>query len=168
MHVLLVEDDPMVGQALLTALQGQSYTVDWVRDGNQGLAAARIGGIAIMLLDLGLPGKSGLELLRQLRALGEDLPVLILTARDAVEDRVAGLDAGADDYLVKPVEMAELLARMRALLRRRGGGATNQITNGEIVLDLATHEVSFQGVSHVLPRREFVLLALLMERPGVI
>ena len=168
MHLLLIEDDPMVGQALQTVLQNEAYAVDWVRDGNQGLIAARSGGIALVLLDLGLPGRDGLDLLRQLRSQGSDLPVLILTARDELDDRVAGLDAGADDYLIKPVDTDELMARLRAILRRRGGGGTNQISNGEIVLDLATHEVSYRDISQVLPRREFVLLALLMERPGVI
>ncbi|MEY2890270.1 MAG: hypothetical protein RJA98_178 [Pseudomonadota bacterium] len=168
MRVLLVEDDPMIGQAVSIALKDAAYAVDWVRDGNAALAAAAMQTYTLMLLDLGLPGKDGMTVLHQLRTEGQTLPVLILTARDAVSDRVRGLDGGADDYLVKPYEVSELLARMRVLLRRQAGATTTEIGNGRLTLDLATRLVRSQGEELRLTAREFSLLQALLLRPGAI
>jgi two-component system OmpR family response regulator len=168
MRVLLVEDDPMIGQAVSIALKDAAYAVDWVRDGNAALAAAAMQTYTLMLLDLGLPGKDGMTVLHQLRTEGHTLPVLILTARDAVSDRVRGLDGGADDYLVKPYEVSELLARMRVLLRRQAGATTTEIGNGRLTLDLATRMVRSQGEELRLTAREFSLLQALLLRPGAI
>jgi two-component system OmpR family response regulator len=168
MRVLLVEDDPMIGQAVSIALKDAAYAVDWVRDGNAALAAAAMQTYTLMLLDLGLPGKDGMTVLHQLRTEGQTLPVLILTARDAVSDRVRGLDGGADDYLVKPYEVSELLARMRVLLRRQAGATTTEIGNGRLTLDLATRMVRSQGEELRLTAREFSLLQALLLRPGAI
>lgn len=124
MRVLLVEDDPMIGSAVQAALKDASYAADWVKDGSAALSALAAQHYDLVLLDLGLPGRDGLDVLRALRSRESALPVLVVTARDAVDDRVAGLDAGADDYILKPFEISELLARMRAVLRRHGGVAT--------------------------------------------
>ncbi|MDQ0472307.1 response regulator transcription factor [Labrys wisconsinensis] len=169
MRVLLIEDDPMVGKALAQALRDEGMAVDWVRDGHDAEAALRNPGHVLVLLDLGLPGKSGIALLRALRARGDATPVLIITARDDLDDRVEGLDLGADDYVVKPFEIRELMARMRAVLRRRHGGqAVSALVCGELVLDLETHRVSYREAAHVLPAREFALMRALSERPGAI
>ena len=168
MRILLVEDDPMIGKTLYAALQQDGYAVDWVKDGQ----AARVAldtaddAYALVLLDLGLPRKSGLELLRDLRRAGNKVRVLIVTARDAVTDRVAGLDAGADDYLVKPFSLDELAARMRAVLRRDVARGDNVLTNGDIALDPAARTVTRDGTAVDLSPREFALLAALLERPG--
>jgi DNA-binding response OmpR family regulator len=168
MRILLVEDDPMIGKTLYAALQQDGYAVDWVKDGQ----AARVAldtaddAYALVLLDLGLPKKSGLDLLRELRRAGNKVRVLIVTARDAVTDRVAGLDAGADDYLVKPFSLDELAARMRAVLRRDVARGDNVLTNGDIALDPAARTVTRDGVAVDLSPREFALLAALLERPG--
>jgi len=168
MRILLVEDDPMIGKTLHTALQQDQYTVDWVKDG----AAAKLaldtadGAYSLVLLDLGLPRKSGLEVLKEVRRGGNKVRVLIVTARDAVADRVAGLDAGADDYLVKPFSLDELGARMRALLRRDIAREDNVLRNGDIALDPAARTVTRGGVLVELSAREFALLAALLERPG--
>ena len=168
MRILLVEDDPMIGKTLHAALQQEKYTVDWVQDG----LAARValetaaGAYALVLLDLGLPRKSGLELLKEMRRAGNKARVLVVTARDAVADRVAGLDAGADDYLVKPFSLDELSARMRALLRRDIAREDNELRNGDLELDPAAHTVHQSGKSVDLSIREFALLAALLERPG--
>jgi DNA-binding response OmpR family regulator len=168
MRILLVEDDPMIGKTLYAALQQDGYAVDWVKDGQ----AARVAldtaddAYALVLLDLGLPKKSGLELLRDLRRAGNKVRVLIVTARDAVTDRVAGLDAGADDYLVKPFSLDELAARMRAVLRRDVARGDNVLTNGDIALDPASRTVTRDGAAVDLSPREFALLAALLERPG--
>lgn len=168
MRVLVIEDDVMLGRALVQALDDAGISVDWVRDGPLGAEAAAIGGHGFILLDLGLPGRSGLEILRGLRAQGDRRPVLVITARDGLDDRIAGLDLGADDYLVKPFEVKELLARMRAVVRRHGGQATSVLSTNEIELDLSSHEVRYRGASEVLPAREFALLQALLERPGTI
>ncbi|NBF18075.1 response regulator, partial [Pseudomonas sp. Fl4BN2] len=140
MRVLLVEDDPMIGAAVEAALQDAAYAVDWVRNGQTALDVAAHQHYDLLLLDLGLPGKDGHAVLGSLRARDNPVPVLILTARDAVDERVRGLDGGADDYILKPFEMVELLARMRAVLRRKGGAASPVLTNGVLTLDPAAHE----------------------------
>jgi len=168
MRILLVEDDPMIGKTLQTALQQDQYTVDWVKDGAAGKLALDTaeGAYSLVLLDLGLPRKSGLELLKEIRRAGNKVRVLVVTARDAVADRVAGLDAGADDYLVKPFSLDELGARMRALLRRDIAREDNVLRNGDIALDPAARTVTRGGVLVELSAREFALLAALLERPG--
>lgn len=169
MRVLIVEDDPMIGKALRTALRDEAMTVDWVRNADDAEHALKTHGYSLALLDIGLPGRSGLELLRSLRSGGEVIPTLIISARDELDYRVDGLDLGADDYLIKPFEMRELFARMRAVMRRRHGGqAVSDLTNGEITLNLNSHQMSFHGISHVLPAKEFALVHALMERPGTI
>ena len=167
MRLLLVEDDPMIGASVQRGLRQDGHTVDWVRDGAAADLAVAAGVHELILLDLGLPGKSGLEWLAQWRARGVTLPVLILTARDAVADRVRGLDSGADDYLVKPFSLEELAARLRALGRRQGGRAAPRLELGPLSLDPATHEVSKDGQPVELSAREFALLHALMENPGV-
>ena len=167
MRLLLVEDDPMIGASVQRGLRQDGHTVDWVRDGAAADLAVAAGVHELILLDLGLPGKSGLEWLAQWRARGVTLPVLILTARDAVADRVRGLDAGADDYLVKPFSLEELAARLRALGRRQGGRAAPRLELGPLSLDPATHEVRKDGQPVELSAREFALLHALMENPGV-
>ncbi|TAZ44112.1 response regulator transcription factor [Rhizobium leguminosarum] len=168
MRVLVIEDDVMLGRALVQALDDVGMSVDWVRDGQLGDEAIAVGGHGLVLLDLGLPGRSGLEILRSLRAAGDKRPILVITARDELDDRVTGLDLGADDYLVKPFEVKELLARMRAVLRRHGGQAVSILYTSEIELDLSNHEVKYRGCGEVLPAREFALLRALLERPGTI
>jgi DNA-binding response OmpR family regulator len=169
MRILIVEDDPMIGKALRTALRDEAMTVDWVRDANDAEHALGTHSYALVLLDIGLPGRSGLDLLRSLRGQGEEISTLIISARDDLDNRIDGLDLGADDYLVKPFEMRELLARMRAVMRRRHGGqAVSGLTNGEITLDLNSHQMTFRGTTHILPAKEFALVRALMERPGAI
>ncbi len=168
MRVLLVEDDPMIGESVHKGLQQDGFAVDWVRDGVSAEAAWRANPFDVMLLDLGLPRKDGLEVLRALRRAGQDLPVLVVTARDAVRDRVAGLDAGADDYLVKPFDLDELAARIRALLRRRGGRADPLMRHGDLALNPATKEVHRAGEPVALSPREFALLEALLDRPGAV
>ncbi|MGE5105274.1 MAG: response regulator [Betaproteobacteria bacterium] len=168
MRVLLVEDDPMIGKTLAQALTQDGYAVDRVADGEAAKAALAVAGdaYAMVLLDLGLPRKSGLELLRELRRAGNRVRVLIVTARDAVADRVEGLDAGADDYLTKPFSLDELTARMRALLRRDIGREDNVLRHGELTLDTVTRVVTHRGQAVDVSAREFALLAALLERPG--
>jgi two-component system response regulator QseB len=166
MRILLAEDDAMIGKSVQLGLKHEGYAVDWVRDGVAADLALANGVYELLLLDLGLPRKNGLEVLRGLRTGKNALPVLILTARDAVADRVKGLDAGADDYLVKPFDLDELNARVRALLRRRGGRAEPTIEHGGLRVNPVTHEVSRDGVAINLSAREFALLSALLERPG--
>ncbi|HXX09993.1 MAG TPA: response regulator [Burkholderiales bacterium] len=168
MRLLLVEDDAMIGEAVRAGLRQEGFTVDWVRAAEAGDAALKAEAYALLLLDLGLPRKSGLDWLGELRRRGERLPVLILTARDAVADRVSGLDSGADDYLVKPFDLDELSARVRALLRRQAGRAEPTLRHGELTLNPATHEATYKGEPIALSAREFALLAALLERPGAI
>ncbi|MGA8009673.1 MAG: response regulator transcription factor [Thiomonas sp.] len=168
MRILLVEDDHMLGAATREALRDATHAVDWVRDGISAQAAAQGGEYELMLLDLGLPKRDGLSVLQALRQAGSTLPILILTARDALEDRVRGLDLGADDYLVKPFESAELLARIRAVARRQGGQAQPVLSNGALELDPVTREVRFQGQTQRLTAREYALLHALLLRPGAI
>src|SRR4030081_303447 len=168
MRVLLIEDDEMVGAAVEQAVRDAAYAVDWVTDGETALHVAESEAYEVALLDLGLPLADGREVLRRLRALGRKLPVIIVTARDSVDDRIDGLDLGADDYLVKPFEIRELLARMRAVLRRPGSGATSVLSNGVISLNPATHEVTHRGETSRLTARELALLQALLARPGSI
>jgi two-component system OmpR family response regulator len=167
MRVLLVEDDRMIGAAVEQALKDAAYAVDWVTDGETAIQAAQTETYELALLDLGLPAADGREVLRRLRGLGRPLPVIIVTARDAIDDRIDGLDLGADDYLVKPFEIRELLARMRAVLRRQAGSSPI-LGNGQISLDPATREASFSGETLLLTAREFALLQALLVRPGAI
>jgi two-component system response regulator QseB len=166
MRLLLVEDDPMLGDAVQRVLQQESFAVDWARDSEEAELALDALPYDLMLLDLGLPGKNGLEILHDLRKKKVSMPVIILTARDAVSDRIAGLDSGADDYLVKPFDPDELAARIRALLRRRDGRVEPLITFGPLTLNPATHESYCQEKPVRLSLREFSLISLLLERPG--
>ena len=166
MRVLLVEDDPMIGQGLSKALGAEGMSVDWVRDGADASAALADDAHSIILLDLGLPDAEGFDLLKAARRNGLKTPVLVITARDGLDDRVSGLDLGADDYLVKPFELRELLARMRAVLRRHQGRAVSRIVSGRSQLDTETHELSLGDTVQVLPAREYALMHALMERPG--
>lgn len=169
MRVLLVEDDPMIGAAIQGALKDASYAADWVKNGHSALSALDCQHYDLMLLDLGLPGKDGLDVLASIRARDNPVPLLIITARDGLDDRLRGLDGGADDYVLKPFEMAELLARMRAVLRRKGGNAAPVLGNGVVSLDPATKEATVNGGSPMqLSNREFSLLQALLLRPGAI
>jgi two-component system OmpR family response regulator len=169
MRVLLVEDDFMIGAAVHAALQDASYAADWVKNGQTALNTLDIQHYDLVLLDLGLPGKGGLDVLQVIRAKANAVPIVIITARDGLDDRLRGLDGGADDYVSKPFEMAELLARMRAVLRRKGGLASPILSNGVISLDPATREASIdQGETVALTNREFALLQALLLRPGAI
>lgn len=168
MRVLLVEDDAMIGAAVQSGLRHENFAVDWVRDGDAAERSLLAEPFDIVLLDLGLPRTNGIEVLRKMRARGDATPVLIITAQDEVTERVRGLDSGADDYLVKPFEFAELAARVRALLRRRAGRATPLIEHGGVALDPETQRVTQQGREIALSPREFALLTLLMDRPGAL
>jgi two-component system OmpR family response regulator len=169
MRVLLVEDDAMIGEAIRDALKDASYAADWVRNGLTALTILGSQAYDLVLLDLGLPGKDGLEVLSTIRARDNPVPLLIITARDGLDDRLRGLDGGADDYVLKPFEMAELLARMRAVLRRKGGNATPVLSNGVVSLDPATREAAVNyGAPVQLSSREFALLQVLLTRPGAI
>ncbi|WP_439892904.1 response regulator transcription factor (plasmid) [Ralstonia sp. 25C] len=180
MRVLLVEDDDMIGDSVRKGLRHDGFAIDWVRDGEAALHAVTAPGAAssasgpevgasmfdLMLLDLGLPKRDGLDVVRELRQRGIAIPILILTARDAVADRVAGLNAGADDYLVKPFDLQELAARMHALLRRQGGRADPLLRHGDVLLNPVTREVLRAGVPVKLSGREFAVLHALLARPG--
>ncbi|MBY0578362.1 MAG: response regulator transcription factor [Burkholderiales bacterium] len=168
MRILLVEDDPMIGAAVSVALKDAAYAVDWVTDGGAASSALEHGEHQAVLLDLGLPGRDGLDVLRRLRQAGNSIPVIVITARDGVEDRIKGLDFGADDYLVKPFDINELLARLRAIIRRQGGQAAPTLTNGKICLDPATREARCGDIAELLSAREFALLHALLLRPGAI
>ena len=168
MRILLVEDDPMIGEAVTVALRDAAYAVDWVRDGVTAEAVLADAGHQAVLLDLGLPGRDGLEVLRRLRQRGQAVPVIVITARDAVDERIKGLDYGADDYLVKPFDVNELLARMRAVIRRQGGQATPVLGNGVVSLDPATRAARRGDRVQSLSAREFALLHALLLRPGTI
>ena len=168
MRILLIEDDQMIATSLTTALRRDGMSVDWVGNCADGAEALAVGGHSMVLLDLGLAGGSGLDLLKAGRALGNLTPVIIVTARDRVEERIAGLDLGADDYVVKPFDPRELIARMRTVWRRRSGAARSLIEAGEIRLDVATYELRYRGHTEVLPAREFALVRALIERPGAI
>jgi two-component system OmpR family response regulator len=168
MRVLLVEDDRMIATAVQLALRDAAYAVDHVADGDAALLAVSTHTYDFLLLDLGLPRRDGMSVLATLRARGDILPVLVITARDGVADRVAGLDLGADDYIAKPFEIAELLARMRAVQRRQAGSATPTLSNGRLSLDQATRVAVAGDQAVQLTAREFALLQTLMLRPGAI
>jgi two-component system, OmpR family, response regulator QseB len=167
-RVLLAEDDAMIGASVSRGLAQDGFTVDWVEDGRAAEAALAERVHDAVLLDLGLPRRSGLEVLSAMRRLGDNRPVLIMTARDAIADRVAGLDAGADDYLIKPFDLTELAARLRALGRRRAGRAEPVLAYGAIELDPAAHLARVRGQAVSLSAREFALLQALMARPGAV
>lgn len=166
MRLLLVEDDRMLGESVQRGLRREGHAVDWVQDGEAADGALAMEPYDVVLLDLALPRKGGLEVLRTLRRRGSKVPVLVLTARDALADRVAGLDAGADDYLVKPFDLEELAARVRALHRRSAGNAEPVIRVRELAVDPAAHEVTVRGVPVALSAREFSLLHALVAHPG--
>ncbi len=168
MRILLIEDDPMIGKSLCEALADAAMSVDWVRDGKEGAEAFAVGTYAVVLLDIGLPGEPGTSVLRSARRAGNTTPVIMITARDGLDDRIAGLDLGADDYLVKPFEVRELLARIRAVIRRQGGHSDSIIRHGEIELDTASHELSYGGITQMLSAREFAVMRALLDRPGTI
>ncbi|MBC3234183.1 MULTISPECIES: response regulator [Pseudomonas] len=166
MRLLLIEDDVALGEGIHQALVREGYTVDWLQDGSSALHALLSETFDAVVLDLGLPRMDGLEVLRRLRDSGATVPVLILTARDATEDRIAGLDAGADDYLIKPFDLAELKARLRALLRRSAGRARVVIEHAGICLDPSTQHVSYHGQTVLLTPKEYQLLHELLSPPG--
>jgi two-component system OmpR family response regulator len=168
MRVLLVEDDLQIGQSMRLALKNVHYCVDWARDGNAGRLAIDAANYAVVLLDLGSPGVRGIDLLRDLRAAGNPVPVLVLTARDDLETRVCALDSGADDCVLKPFDIRELLARVRAVLRRSAGYATSRIGGELLHLDLERRTLCCKGVTSALSAREFALMHTFMERPGTI
>src|SRR5438105_3585621 len=168
MRVLVVEDDPMIGRAVLSGLRDTGYATDWVRDGVEAELALSTGNYDAALLDLGLPRREGIAILRTLRRGNNDLPFVIMTARDAVPDRIAGLDAGADDYLVKPFSLDELLARMRAVIRRHAGRASPEIAYGALLLDPVQRIVKFRSEPVELSAREFAVLEALMREPGAV
>lgn len=169
MRVLLVEDDLMIGEVVQAVLKDESYAVDWVRSGQAALITLANQYYDLVLLDLGLPDKDGLAVLSRIRSEGNQVPLLIITARDSLDDRLHSLDGGADDYVLKPFEMAELLARMRAVLRRKSGLATPMLCNGKVSLDPATREAFVSGGKPIqLSNREFALLHALLVRPGAI
>ena len=166
MRLLLVEDDEDLGEGIRVALKGDGYTVDWLKDGASAAHALASEAFEVAILDLGLPKVDGLDVLRQLRAGANPMPVLVLTARDATSDRIAGLDAGADDYLVKPFEVDELKARLRALLRRSLSRPQPVLEIHGVRLDPATQEVSYRGQPVSLPRKEYLVLHQLLSQPG--
>lgn len=166
MRLLLVEDDTLLGDGIRAGLMLAAYAVDWVQDGKLALLALADHSYDACVLDLGLPGKDGLAVLREMRGRGDQTPVLLLTARDTAEDKIAGLDHGADDYLTKPFDLGELQARIRALLRRAGGKAQPRLEHGGVSLDPASKRVSFNGQEVPLSAREYALLHALLSQPG--
>ena len=168
MRALVVEDDPMIGRAVVAGLHEQGYAVDWVRDGHEAELALAHAVYDVALLDLGLPRRDGLEVLKGVRRARNDLPVLIITARDSVADRIAGLDSGADDYLVKPFDLDELLARTRAVIRRPGGRGQSEVAYGALSVDPVQRRVLFHGAEVELSPREFAVLEALMKEPGAV
>ena len=168
MRVLLVEDDRMIGESIRAALRQDGSAVDWVRDGRTADSTLAVEQFDLVLLDLGLPQRDGLDILRTLRSRRDQTPVIVLTARDALQDRVAGLDAGADDYLTKPFELEELAARIRAVTRRKAGRGEPAVEIGNVRLDPSMHQVTRDGEPVVLSAREYAVLEALMARPGAI
>jgi DNA-binding response OmpR family regulator len=168
MRVLLVEDDGMIAQGLQTALRQAGFALDWMRDGKSASAALQTSSFDIVLLDLGLPQRDGIEVLREARKRGDATPVIILTARDETQHRIAGLDAGADDYIVKPFDVDEVTARMRSVLRRSAGRGDSSIQHGALKLDPVTRAVERNGLPVVLSAHEFAVLEALLQRPGAV
>jgi DNA-binding response OmpR family regulator len=168
MRLLFVEDDHMIGETVVDVLRAENYAVDWIKDGQTAQAVLRTQAYDLLLLDLALPGKDGLEVLRGLRAARLRIPVLIATARDSVEQRIAGLDAGADDYILKPYDLGELLARVRALLRRAAGRAEPVYEHLGVTLNPATREAAVNGQPVLLSSREWAVLEPLIARPGAV
>ncbi|MET3108039.1 two-component system OmpR family response regulator [Oxalobacteraceae bacterium GrIS 2.11] len=168
MKILLVEDDPMIGEALLYSLNKLHYSVDWVKDGFSALLSAKTQHYDVVLLDLGLPKMDGIDVLRGLRQSGNATPIVVVSARDAVAMRIAALDLGADDYVLKPFEIDELSARIRAVVRRKSGHANSVLENGNLSLDLTTREAMMDGKVIRLSAREYALLEALLIRPGAI
>lgn len=166
MHIILIEDDAQLGDAIRRALERLAYTISWFRDGHQALAALRDQNADLVLLDLGLPGRDGMDVLMEARRLKVTTPVIVMSARDALDSRIGVLDAGADDYLVKPFHLDELAARIRSLARRARGAAVNRLEAGALSLDLGTFDVTWHGTRVELTRREFALLQALLERAG--
>jgi DNA-binding response OmpR family regulator len=165
-RILLVEDDAPLGEGVKAGLEDAGHTVAWVRDGRHGREAIATGEFTAVVLDLGLPRLDGLAILKEMRAKEDPTPVLILTARDTIEDRVQGLDAGADDYLVKPFALEELKARVRSLARRQSGRASNRIAHRDVQIDLQSHRVECRGAAVELAPREFAVLEALLAHPG--
>ncbi len=163
---MLVEDDAMLGQSLVRALNDAGMDVDWSRDGNEGQKAIENGNYSLVLLDLGLPGKTGLEILKAMRKCGNRTPTFIITAREQIEDLEAGLDMGGDDYLIKPFSFNELLARIRRISRWQCDETT--ISNGEITLDIAGYKAAYRGVSQLLSVKELALMNAFLKQPGMI
>jgi two-component system response regulator QseB len=168
MRVLLIEDDAMIAQGMQTALRQAGFAVDWTGDGRSAGAALRSAVFDLVLLDLGLPLRDGIDVLRELRQRGDSTPVIILTARDEVDSRIAGLDAGADDYIVKPFDLDEVMARMRSVLRRAAGRGESSIVHGVLRLDPVTRTVQRDGVPVNVSAHEFAVLEALLQRPGAI
>jgi two-component system response regulator QseB len=166
LRILLVEDDDLLGEAVRDGLRQEGHVVDWVHNGGAALAALSTSSFSALVLDLGLPDGDGLGLLRRLRQSGQATPVVIVTARDRVSDRIGGLDAGADDYLIKPFDIDELGARLRAITRRADGCAESLLIAGEVVLDLRQRTVTRHGVPAALTAREYALVELLMRKAG--
>jgi two-component system, OmpR family, response regulator QseB len=168
MRVLLIEDDVMIAQGLETALRQMGAVVDWIRDGAQAAAALSAAVFDLVLLDLGLPNRDGISILREFRQRGDATPVIILTARDEIQNRVAGLDAGADDYVVKPFDLDELAARIRSVLRRAAGRGDPAIQHGDLRLDPVTRTVEHKGGPVSLSAHEYAVLEALLQRPGAV
>jgi two-component system response regulator QseB len=168
MRVLLVEDDTMIAQGLQTGLRQNGFAVDWMQDGRSAAGALQTSAFDLVLLDLGLPHRDGIEVLRELRKRGDSTPVIVLTARDEIQDRIAGLDAGADDYIVKPFDLDEVTARIRSVLRRAAGRGDPSIQHGELRLDPVARTVERAGVPVPLSAHEFSVLETLLQRPGAV
>ena len=168
MRVLLVEDDVMIAQGLQTALRQAGFAIDWMRDGDSAAAALQTTTFDVVLLDLGLPHRDGIDVLRDLRRRGDATPVIILTARDEIQHRIAGLDAGADDYIVKPFDLDEVMARMRSVLRRVAGRGDPSIRHGNLRLDPVSRTVERDGVPVGLSAHEYAVIEALLQRPGAV
>ena len=168
MRLLIIEDDPMVGDGLQTALKHSGYSIDWVKNGQDGITSALNNDYKLIILDMGLPEKSGMEVLKELREKSNNTPVLILTAQDSISDRVAGLDNGADDYMIKPFALEELEARIRLLLRRKNTNTTNIITRNNLKLNSLSKTLCFNDEEHTLSAKEYAIFFELMEKPNAV